>query len=309
VATLVAIATAAWVYLGATYNPAYHSDFDQILFAARAVSHGIDPYPLIGPGRAFDQGSLLYYPLPAAFVALPFAGLPIVAARTTYAFCVAACLTFLLLRHGYGRLPAVMSGAYLQAMSLLQWSPLMTCALLAPAFGWLLAAKPNAGLTVVAAARDTRALRLYVAGSTLAVALSFLVIPSWPREWLAAIRAATHVRPYIMRPGGFVLLLALLRWRRPEARFLLALAVVPTSAGPADALLLFAFPHTFRQGLCLALLTHAAYFYAALQAPANDLNGAVAVGSTAVLAFVLVPALVTVLSRPNVSAVPATGHQ
>jgi hypothetical protein len=309
VALAVAVATAAWVYWGATRDSTFRSDFDQILFAGRAVAHGIDPYPLIGPGRAFDQPWPLYYPPAATFVALPFVGLATVPARVAYALAVAFSLTFLLLRHGYSRLTAVMSGAYLQAMSLLQWSPLMACALLAPAFAWVAAAKPNAGLQVIAAARDVRALRMYVAGSLIALALSFALVPSWPGEWITAIRSAPHVRPYILRPGGALLLLSVLRWRRPEARYLFALALVPTSTGPADSLILFTFPHSLRQGLALALLTHAAYFYAVFRAPPRDIVGQVAVGSAATLMFVLLPALVAILLRPNVGPARPSNQQ
>jgi hypothetical protein len=300
IALLVGVATSAWVHWGSVRNPAYRSDFDQLLFGARAILHRVDPYGVIGPGRAFDQPWPFYYSPAATFVALPFSGLSTVDARTGYAFCIAACVTFLLLRGGYGKLPGVMSGAYLQAMSLLQWSPLMTCALLAPAWGWVVAAKPNAGLLVLAGRGDRRSAVPYLTGAAVALGLSFLLVPAWPAEWWAAIRAAPHVQPYALRPGGALLLLAAMRWRRAEARYLLALSLVPTSTGAADTLLLFAFPHTFRQGLCLALLTHAAYFYGALQPPAADMTTAVRVGASATLVFVLLPALVVILRRPNI---------
>jgi len=301
----VALATALWVYWGYVRNPGYQSDFGQVLFAARAIVAGQNPYPLVGPGRVVDQPWPLYYPPVAAIVGLPFVVLPDVPARVCFAFCVSASFTFLLLRHGYRRLPAVMSAAYLQAMSLLQWSPLMACAVMAPALGWLVAAKPNIGVAVVAAARDRGTLRTYALGVTAALLVSFALVPSWLTDWLHAVRSAPHVRAYVARPGGALLLLALLRWRRPEARYLMALAVVPTTVGPADALVLFAFPHTYKQGLVLALLTYVAYFYAATRPPTPDFAATIAAGAGATLAFVFLPALAAILLRPNEGAAPA----
>ena len=50
-----------------------HRDFAQVRYAARAVLAGVDPYTVIGPGRPFAWDWPLYYPLPAALVALPLA--------------------------------------------------------------------------------------------------------------------------------------------------------------------------------------------------------------------------------------------
>lgn len=47
-----------------------------------------------------------------------------------------------------------------------------------------------------------------------------LLLPHWPVDWLDALRGAPHYAPPVQRPGGFLLLLAFLRWRQPEARML-----------------------------------------------------------------------------------------
>jgi len=199
----------------------------------------------------------------------------------------------------------VMSGAYLSAMSLLQWSPLAACAILAPAaFGWMVAGKPNLGMLTVAAARDRRALAWMVGWAVCLTLLAFVVLPSWLAAWRAAIADAAHVRPYLLRPGGFLLLLGLLRWRRPEGRLLAVLAIVPNTFGAADGLLLFTLPHSFREGLVLALLTHGVNFYLALQPRAATHEAAIASSTAAALAFMYLPALLVVLRRPNEGAAP-----
>jgi hypothetical protein len=99
-------------------------------------------------------------------------------------------------------------------------------------------------------------------------------------------------------------LLAILRWRRPEARWLAALAVVPNTSGAADALVLAAFPHSFREGLILALLSHAVNFYVAMRPRPATFDGVIALSSGATLVVVLLPALLAVLTRPNVGPAP-----
>jgi hypothetical protein len=294
--------TAVWYAWGLRRSGIGGSDFDQVLIATRMLLEGRNPYALIGPGRLVDQPWPLYYPIPAAFPALAFVGLPIAAARIAYAFALAWAFAFLITRDGWHRIVACMSGAYLSAFSLLQWSPLAACAVLAPrAFGWMVAGKPNSGAMVVAAAKNRRALVWLLGWGVGLTLVSLLVFPGWPAQWRAAVAGASHVRPYVMRPGGWLLLLALIRWRRPEARWLAALALVPTTGAPADALVLFAFPHTFREGLVLAHLTHMANFYLVTRPPAATFDGVIAGVAGATLVIVFLPALLWVLLRPGVS--------
>src|SRR5678815_3979796 len=51
-------------------------DFGPVWFAARSILQGVDPYPLVGPGLAYDWSSPLVYPITAAFVAIPFTPFP-----------------------------------------------------------------------------------------------------------------------------------------------------------------------------------------------------------------------------------------
>src|ERR1051325_4113890 len=45
-------------------------------------------------------------------------------------------------------------------------------------------------------------------------------------QWLALTGETHHVRPVITLPGGLLLFASALRWRRPEARSLLALSII-----------------------------------------------------------------------------------
>ena len=48
--------------------------------------------------------------------------------------------------------------------------------------------------------------------------LALVLFPSWPLDWLAAAAGSPYHLAPIQRPGGFLLLLGLLRWRAPEGR-------------------------------------------------------------------------------------------
>jgi hypothetical protein len=74
IAAVAAVLGAALTYLHAR-SGGRPPDFTQLWYAARAVLHGEDPYTLIGRGRAFEWQNGFFYPLPAAILATPFAGL------------------------------------------------------------------------------------------------------------------------------------------------------------------------------------------------------------------------------------------
>jgi len=103
----------------------------------------------------------------------------------------------------------------------------------------LLVVKPNIGSALWLA----RPSREAVIGGAGFVLLALLVSPSWPHDWIAALRQQNeHLLPIIFRPFGFLLLLAGFRWRRPEGRLLLALALIPQNAMPYELLPLALIP-------------------------------------------------------------------
>ena len=63
----------------------------------------------------------------------------------------------------------------------------------------------------------------------------------------------------ITRPGGVLVLLALLKWKRADARLLLALACVPHTTVPYETIPLFLIPQTWRQAWALWALALLAY--------------------------------------------------
>ena len=103
-----------------------------------------------------------------------------------------------------------------------QWAPLVTAAALLPSLQWLVLTKPNLGLAVLAYQPTARGL----VGAMAVMALSLAILPTWPLGWLTAIRAAWHIAPITVMPG-FLILLAVLRWRDPRARLLLVSAFLP----------------------------------------------------------------------------------
>ena len=60
----------------------------------------------------------------------------------------------------------------------------------------------------------------------LILVIRFAVLPTWPLDWWGGIQAGESLKAPIIRPAGFLITLALLRWRQPEARLLFALACV-----------------------------------------------------------------------------------
>jgi hypothetical protein len=108
-----------------------------------------------------------------------------------------------------------------------------------------------------------------------------------------------------MRPGGFLLPLALLRWRRPEARLLLALACVPQTPTLNETVPLFLVVQTLPEGLTLMWLTiAAAHLVAAIYQGTSDYQGWMTGAGVWALWLVYLPCLAMVLRRPNVGVQP-----
>jgi hypothetical protein len=107
----------------------------------------------------------------------------------------------------------------------------LTAGALIPSLGFLLSIKPNLGLALFAAGPTKSA----VLGLLTILALSLVVLPSWPTDWWASLqRRNDHLVSPVMRPFGWLLLLAGLRWKSPEGRLLVALALVPQNSLPYD---------------------------------------------------------------------------
>lgn len=266
-------------------------DVDQLVHASRAMWNGRNPYDIIGPDREIYWPWLLYYPLTGAIILSPLAWLPVDTARAMFVFLSVSLLAFAVLRDGGTRLPLFGSAAFFLSLFAAQWSMLTTAALMLPALSFVFIAKPNLAVTYLVMSPTRRGIFALLGAGLVAGLLSLLLVPWWPLDWVAAVRSdrLTFSAP-VMHRGGVVLMLALLRWRRPEARLLLAMSVSPHNMVLYEALPLFLVPNTFRQNALLALLsTLAVICNEVVYRNQRDW----------LIIFLYIPCLIMVLRRPN----------
>jgi hypothetical protein len=217
------------------------TDFDVLYYAASHLLVGENPYLIAHPWSR----SPLYYPLPAVLLTLPFTALPVHLARVAFDLLSGGIFAFALWRYrGVYALLALTSGAALLALKVGQTPPLVTGASLIPALGFLLTVKPNQGIALFAA-RPTRQAAI---GAGLILVLSLVVLPSWPVDWWDSIQQKdAHIVSPVTRPFGWLLLLSALRWRTPEGRLLLVLALVPQNSLPYELVPLALIPRNWVQ--------------------------------------------------------------
>ena len=302
-AVAVALASVVVVIARVRMNPGIGSDLDQVWGGTRALLDGANPYTAVGPhGKYMLWGFPLYYPLPALLAFVPFAWLPLLAARACFVGVSAGLLAYGVGRHAPDQWPLFLSGGYLMAVTAAQWEPLATAAVLLPWLGWAYVAKPTVGAALWAA----RPRLAPVIGGLLLVAASLIVRPSWPQDWLVNIRTSPHFHAPIQHAGGVLVLLALTRWRRPEARLLVALACVPHTTLVYEALPLFLVARNLRESLyfCVAsfLVVVAPLVFTDFLHPVTLRIHAT--GQLLVLLMYL-PATLLVLRRANEGPVPA----
>lgn len=303
VAVAIAALSALLFYFEQLRGPGGHSDFGQAWFGARALLQHANPYDLIGPGRAFEWLWPLFYPAPALVVAIPFAWLPELLAATAFVGVSAGLLAYAITSGGWYRLPLFLSSAFVIAARAAQWSPLITAALCIPALAWVLAAKPNLGLVLVVYSRSSKPLKIALIGGALLALLSLALLPGWPVDWLSNVRSVDQFTIPITRGGGVFVLLALLRWRRPEARLIVALACVPQTAYWYEALPLLLVPATYRESLSLSLISSLG-FLLERHLVGNQPDVAYHDVGTLMIAFIYLPATLLVLRRPNTGELP-----
>jgi hypothetical protein len=299
VATVVATLATIFPYAEHIRLNGRPSDFGIIWFGARSLLHGIDPYPLVGPGLQFNWDWHLYYPATSMVATLPLGFLPELAATLAFVWISSALLTYALSEGGWDRMWMLPSAAFIIAVRAGQWSPLYCAAYLLPPLAFMLSAKPTLGLAIAASARSARTIRFAIAGTIVLVVVSLVLLPRWPAEWIGALSHDTEMGAAVRWFGGPVILLALLRWRRPEARFLLALGLIPTTASWYEALPLLLVAQTKREMQLLSMISSVGYL---VQGVFLTNEGIVVRHDTRLLmiAFCWVPALFVVLRRPNV---------
>jgi hypothetical protein len=265
------------------------SDFDLLYLAAARLVRGDNPYPF--PAQSFP------YPLPAVLLGVPFTFIRLGLARPIFDVLVGWLFVYALWRYrGSYALLAVASAAYLEAVVHGQTTPLMVAASLIPALGFLLAVKPNtsAGLWIA------RPSWLGLLGVFVFVGLSFALMPSWSQEWWLALPADnTMLAPPILRPLGFLLLLAAIRWRTPEGRLLLAIAFIPQTTLLFELVPLALIPANRLEMIVYVAGSWIAFIVADQLHLSQSMSAWAAVGWPVTLCAVYVPMLYLVLRRPK----------
>jgi hypothetical protein len=203
------------------------TDFDLLYHSAVSLTHGVNPYHAVPEQIRYP----LFYPLPAILLAVPFSLLPFVIARPVWDIAIGWLFAYALWKRGRYALLALISGAYIFAMRGGQATPLLVAASLIPSLGFLLTVKPNMGLALWL----SRPSRKAVIGSAAVLLVSLAVLPSWPLDWFTALQERNdHLQPPVLRPFGWLLLLAAFRWRTPEGRLLVASALIPQTSLPYE---------------------------------------------------------------------------
>jgi hypothetical protein len=284
-------------------------DFEQVWFAARALFRGANPYGEIGPGLAFNWPLPLVYPLPAAVIAVPMAPFPANWATVLFSSLAGAAFAWALMEYGYGPLFGFFSMPVRAAFETVQWSPLLAASTVLAPLGVLFVAKPTVGAAMFLA----RPSRWAVVGAVLFGGTAFLLQPGWVADWLVAIARLEEVLsptvPYrapITFVGGPLVLVCLLRWRRPEARLVAALACVPQTLVLYEAVPLLLVPRSFWQSTALVTLSYIGHAWVRVHLPAIHDDGASyqLVGQAMVWSLYL-PSTLLVLRRSNEGQLPA----
>jgi hypothetical protein len=267
------------------------TDFDLLYYAAIHLLAGDNPYPIVHEWYPFP----LFYPLPAVLVAVPFTILPIQAARPVFDIVSGGLFTYALWRYrGPYAVVALLSGAYFLAAKFGQATPLVTAGALLPALGFVLAVKPNLGLALFA----SRPKKTTILGVVAILALSLMVLPSWPLEWWSALqRRNEHLVSPVLRPFGWLLLLAALRWKTPEGRLLIVLSLVPQNSLPYELVPLALIPRNTTQMSVLVVGSWLAVGTLGANLDLPDLAAMTARIWPVMLVAVYLPMLYFVLSR------------
>jgi hypothetical protein len=192
------------------------------LGAARNLIAGADIY---SDSIASNPYYYVPYPLPAAFLALPFVWLRNNLAAAAFFGASAAIVAWCLIRAGEAwRLSIFLSWQFVFALINAQSTPLLLCLYLVPSALPLVLTKPNIAIPMAL----TRFPSKHGIALTLVITLiSLAIYPTWPFVWFSQLGGYRGLPPILALPFGPLIALALLRWRNREARLLILMALMP----------------------------------------------------------------------------------
>jgi hypothetical protein len=249
----------------------------------------------------YDWPWRLIYPLTAMVAALPFAAFPQIQATLAFVFASAALLAYSITRDAWYPLLMCTSAAFLIAAGAAQWSPLLTAAMGIPALAFFFAAKPTVGFAL-AVGGSNRVRGFALIGGVVLLAVSIVMFPRWPFAWYESLSTATQVAPPLLRLGGITILIVLLKWRRPEARMIVALACVPQTGSWYEILPLFLIPANATEMMILVGISSVGYLLQdSIMTATNETQYNQQVGALMV-ALAYLPAVMLILRRPNKNA-------
>ena len=231
------------------WQQSYWVDLNLPLCSSRLLLSGKDPYAACYTD--YNGNPSASYPLTTVLAFLPFALLPGAYLGVAVLWGVFnGLLAFGLFKQGKPWLFLVfLSAPYWASFAFHQFSPLMAAVYLLPGLLPLALLKPQIGLPVIL----SRLTRRRLVALLVFLGLTFLVYPGWLKAWLASARNYDGVIPLLIFPLGLLLLLALIKFRDPGARFLLLMACMPQRS-IYDTTALYLLPSSLRQMLFICFM-------------------------------------------------------
>jgi hypothetical protein len=276
IATSIGVASGCFCWLLLTHLQLGAADFTWAIRAAQDLLAHRNPY----------AAPMQFYPLPAAIFGLPFVWMrPEIAAGVFYGGS-SALLAFGLSREGYHRLLIFLAYPYWAGILTAQWPPLMMASALFPLLLPATLVKPQIGLPVAL----THLTRRGALACVVVLVLSLAVMPKWPMLWIANASHYERFIPLLILPG-FLIALALLRYRDRDALLLLLMAVMP-QRWFYDTFILWLIPKTRRAIVWTVFFSWAPGIWRWRHTP----HSYVEVGRWTVC-FIYLPMLVVVLGR------------
>jgi hypothetical protein len=225
------------------------------LRGAQQVAAGVNPYS-VPPVDQPEANFWFMFPLTAVTLVFPLAWMKATVAGALFVSVASGWLAFALTRHGgLSRCWLFLSPPYLLALVLGQWSPLLVAAALTgAAWAWVLTAKPI-GLSLFLWRPTWRGALL----CALFLVLTLAILPTWPLDWIRNTQLLPRHPLPLLAPWGALVLVALLRWRSPDARLVLTMAAIPQHLYFYDQLPLYLVARSGRRVAGLAVCGWAAW--------------------------------------------------